>query len=84
MGVGLKALSTLHPVAGLRLGTASAAIKNPGRRDLVVMEICQGASCAAVFTQNVFCAAPVILARKHFTQTAPRELPAGGKAAARG
>ncbi len=74
MAVGLKALSALHPVAGLRLGTTSAGIKKPGRRDLVVMEITPGASCAAVFTQNAFCAAPVILARKHFTQTAPRYL----------
>ncbi|MCL4315727.1 MAG: bifunctional glutamate N-acetyltransferase/amino-acid acetyltransferase ArgJ [Gammaproteobacteria bacterium] len=74
MPVGLKPLSVLHPVAGVRLGTASAGIKKPGRRDLVVMEIPPGANCAAVFTQNAFCAAPVILARRYLAQAAPRYL----------
>jgi len=72
--VGLKPLSVLHPVAGVRLGTARAGIRKPGRRDLVVMEISPGAHCAAVFTQNAFCAAPVVLARNHLAQAAPRYL----------
>ena len=55
----------LHPVAGLRLGTACAGIKYPDRRDLVVMEMAPGSTCAAVFTRNAFCAAPVTLARRH-------------------
>ena len=55
----------LYPVAGFRLGTACAGIKYPGRRDLVVMEMSPGSSCAAVFTRNAFCAAPVTLARQH-------------------
>ena len=55
----------LHPVAGLRLGTACAGIKYPDRRDLVVMEMAPGSTCAAGFTRNAFCAAPVTLARRH-------------------
>ena len=74
MAVNVQPLPPLHPVHGIRLGTAAAAIKKPGRRDLVVMEIDTGASCAAVFTQNAFCAAPVVLARKHLLQTTPRYL----------
>jgi glutamate N-acetyltransferase/amino-acid N-acetyltransferase len=52
-------------IAGLRLGTASAGIKTPGRRDLVVIEVPQGASLAGVFTLNAFCAAPVTVAKQH-------------------
>lgn len=64
----------MHPVPGIRLGTACAGIKKPGRRDLVVIELCEGAACAAVFTRNAFCAAPVIVARDHLLSNAPRYL----------
>lgn len=74
MAVGLNPLSSLLPVAGLRLGTVCAGIKKPGRRDLVVMELCEGARCAAVFTRNAFCAAPVVVAKRHLAQVAPRYL----------
>lgn len=65
MAVGDYALPELHPVPGLRLGTTSAGIKSPGRSDLVLMEVAAGSSCAAVFTRNAFCAAPVTVAREH-------------------
>ena len=42
-----------------------AGIKKPGRKDLLVMRLAPGSTVAGVFTQNRFCAAPVILARKH-------------------
>ena len=64
-------LPVLHPVSGFRLGTSSAGIKTPGRPDLVVMEIADGANTAAVFTQNAFCAAPVRVAREHLAQQQP-------------
>ncbi|WP_409526546.1 bifunctional glutamate N-acetyltransferase/amino-acid acetyltransferase ArgJ [Nitrincola sp. MINF-07-Sa-05] len=65
MAVGPETISTLHPIKGFRLGTASAGIKKPGRKDLVVMEIPVGASVAGVFTLNQFCAAPVHVAKQH-------------------
>lgn len=74
MAVGPDSLPTLHAVPGFRLGTASAGIKKPGRLDLVVMEICQGASVSGVFTTNAFCAAPVQVAKKHLQQQAPAYL----------
>jgi glutamate N-acetyltransferase / amino-acid N-acetyltransferase len=74
MPVGLSAPTELRPVAGVRLGVASAGIKKPGRRDLVVMETAPGSTCAAVFTRNAFCAAPVIVAREHLDMHAPRYL----------
>lgn len=66
MAVGLGPMSTLHPVPGFELGIASAGIKRPGRKDIVVMRCAEGSTVAGVFTTNAFCAAPVILARKRF------------------
>jgi glutamate N-acetyltransferase/amino-acid N-acetyltransferase len=64
-------LPDMFPVPGFRLGTASAGIKRPGRTDLVVMGLADGARCAAVFTRNAFCAAPVTVAREHLAQGQP-------------
>ena len=66
-----NSLPELHSVAGFRLGTTAAGIKTPGQPDLVVMELASGSTCAAVFTQNAFCAAPVVVAREHLLQTQP-------------
>lgn len=74
MAVGPGALPVLHPVTGVKLGTACAGFKKPGRRDLVVISVDEGAACAAVFTRNAFCAAPVAVARRHLSAAAPRYL----------
>ena len=55
----------LLPVAGVMLGIAEANIKRENRRDLLVIQLCDGARVAGVFTKNRFCAAPVIVAREH-------------------
>jgi glutamate N-acetyltransferase/amino-acid N-acetyltransferase len=65
MAVGSGKLAEIFPVAGFRLGTASAGIKTPGRNDLVLMELAPGSAVAAVFTRNAFCAAPVQVAKNH-------------------
>ncbi|TJZ78863.1 bifunctional glutamate N-acetyltransferase/amino-acid acetyltransferase ArgJ [Chitiniphilus eburneus] len=57
--------SQLHPVAGVELGIASAGVKTPGRRDVLVMRLAEGSRVAGVFTLNKFCAAPVRLCREH-------------------
>ncbi|MEN8167865.1 MAG: bifunctional ornithine acetyltransferase/N-acetylglutamate synthase, partial [Pseudomonadota bacterium] len=62
------------PVSGIRLGVAAAGIKYPGRNDLLVIELREGASCAGVFTRNAFCAAPVHVARRHLRAASPRYL----------
>ena len=73
--VGLSnTLPDMHPVIGFRLGTTSAGIKTTGRPDLVVMAMAAGSTTAAVFTQNAFCAAPVIVAREHLGQQQPAYL----------
>ena len=57
--------AALYPVAGVELGVAMAGVKKANRRDLLVMRLAEGATVAGVFTQNRFCAAPVILCRRH-------------------
>jgi glutamate N-acetyltransferase/amino-acid N-acetyltransferase len=71
MAVGKGDFPVMHPVAGFQLGVASAGIKTPGRPDLVVMALTEGATTAGVFTKNAFCAAPVITAKKHLGNTTP-------------
>ena len=58
----------LLPVAGVFLGVTEAGIKYENRKDLLVMQLCEGARVAGVFTRNRFCAAPVIVAREHLAQ----------------
>jgi glutamate N-acetyltransferase / amino-acid N-acetyltransferase len=67
MAVGLKAprAEDLSPVDGVELGWAEAGIRKAGRKDLLVIRIAPGASVAGVFTQNRFCAAPVLVCREH-------------------
>ena len=52
-------------VPGVRLAAVAAGIRYPNRTDLCLLELAPGSECAAVFTRNAFCAAPVILARRH-------------------
>jgi len=58
-------LSSLFPIAGVRIGVTEAGIRKVGRKDLSVVLLDEGASVAGVFTTNRFCAAPVQLCRQH-------------------
>ncbi|WP_066966371.1 bifunctional glutamate N-acetyltransferase/amino-acid acetyltransferase ArgJ [Microbulbifer sp. Q7] len=55
----------LPPIPGIRLSAVPAKIKNWQRDDLLLIEIAEGASVSATFTQNAFCAAPVLVAKEH-------------------
>ncbi len=76
MAVGSDRCGPLQAVPGVRLGTVSAGIKTAGRQDLVLLEVSEDTHCAAVFTRNAFCAAPVIVARDNLLACAhqPRYL----------
>ncbi len=74
MAVGLTALPKLLPVDGIRLSAINVGIKQTERADVVLMELAEGTKTAAVFTQNAFCAAPVIIARQHLKSVSPRFL----------
>lgn len=74
MATGTSKLPELHPVLGFKLGTTSAGIKSADRPDLVVMEIVEGSSVAALFTKNAFCAAPVTVCKERLARCTPRYL----------
>jgi glutamate N-acetyltransferase/amino-acid N-acetyltransferase len=69
MPVNLKVPSAadLAPVPGVELGIAEAGIRKANRKDVLVMRLGAGTTVAGVFTQNRFCAAPVIVCREHLT-----------------
>lgn len=71
MAVNLTAPEFLHPVPGVRLGTAEAAIKKPGRQDLLVIALDAHAQVAGIFTRNAFAAAPVTLCRERLAAGTP-------------
>ena len=72
MPVGLDAPDSLGTVAGVRIGTAALGGRSRPRDDLTLFEFVPGTSCAATFTRNAFCAAPVAVARDHLARAAPR------------
>ncbi|MBK6629852.1 MAG: bifunctional glutamate N-acetyltransferase/amino-acid acetyltransferase ArgJ [Betaproteobacteria bacterium] len=76
MPVNLKppVASQLLPVRGVALGIAQAGIRKANRRDLLLIRLDEGAAVAGVFTQNRFCAAPVIVCREHLEGTGIRAL----------
>ncbi|MDZ4754928.1 MAG: bifunctional glutamate N-acetyltransferase/amino-acid acetyltransferase ArgJ [Phycisphaerae bacterium] len=72
---GLEALerATVDPLhrfpAGFVGGTASAAIKKPGRQDMALIACPDGASAAAMFTKNLVSAAPLDISKRHLAMS---------------
>ncbi|MDD5229017.1 MAG: bifunctional glutamate N-acetyltransferase/amino-acid acetyltransferase ArgJ [Methylococcales bacterium] len=73
MAVGQNIFPLMPPISGVQLGTTNAGIKQTVRDDLLIFQFSESATCAAVFTQNAFCAAPVHIAKAHLSQS-PRWL----------
>ncbi len=73
MAVGQCDFPDLPDITGIQLGTCCAGIKQTVKDDIVVIQMTEQATCAAVFTQNAFCAAPVHVAKANLTQS-PRWL----------
>ena len=65
MAVGLKKISGLLSVKGVLVAACSADIYKTNRKDLALISFSSNSNCAAVFTQNAFCAAPVVIAKDH-------------------
>ena len=74
MPVNLPAPTALAAVAGIRIAGVSLGVREQERNDLTIFEIPIGASSAATFTRNRFCAAPVHIAREHLAAVQPRYL----------
>ena len=74
MAVNLPPLGELAPVAGVRIATACAGIKQRKRDDLAILELAPGSTVAGVFTRNAFRAPPVVLAEERIRTGSPRAL----------
>jgi len=64
---------SLLNIKGVSCTAVNAGIKNNDDLDLSVISLIEGSVTAAVFTQNIFCAAPVLVAKNHL-QNNPRAL----------
>jgi glutamate N-acetyltransferase/amino-acid N-acetyltransferase len=74
MAVNYTPASEILAVDGIRLSSGAAGIRYKDRDDLLVIEIAEDSSVAGVFTQNRFCAAPVLLCREFLAVNTPRYL----------
>ena len=54
-------------VAGVTCSSIASGIKQNGELDLSLISLIEGSVTAGVFTQNVFCAAPVLVAKNHLS-----------------
>jgi len=63
----------LLPINGINFASINAGIKNNTDLDLSIVSLIEGSETAAFFTQNIFCAAPVLVAKNHL-QKSPRAL----------
>ncbi len=61
--------ASVLPVPGVTLGFAEAHIRKSNRKDMLVVAVEPGSQAAGVFTQNRFCAAPVLVCRDHLKHT---------------
>ena len=52
-------------VNGVKCSSISSGIKSDNALDLSLISLIEGTNTAAVFTKNIFCAAPVIVAKNH-------------------
>jgi len=68
MAVGPCDFPDMPELSGILIGTACAGIKQTIKDDIVVFQMAERATAAAVFTQNAFCAAPVTVAKAHLRQ----------------
>ena len=64
------AASTLHGIAGVRIGVTQAGIRKANRKDLTVFLLDEGSAVGAAFTQNRYAAAPVQVGRAHLSSGA--------------
>lgn len=74
MAVGLAQETDVNPVPGIRLATAHAGLRKSGSDDLLLIEVKGGSRVALSLTKNLFCAAPVVIAKQHIQSATPRYL----------
>ena len=55
----------LLAVNGVECSSIASGIKKNNSLDLSLISLIKGSKTAAVFTQNIFCAAPILVAKNH-------------------
>ncbi|MDA9211377.1 bifunctional glutamate N-acetyltransferase/amino-acid acetyltransferase ArgJ [Methylophilaceae bacterium] len=56
-------------IPGVKLATLSAGLASKGHKDLMLMVFDNGSIVSGTFTQNKFCAAPVVVSKNHLRIT---------------
>lgn len=74
MTVKLHSPEQLLAIDGVRVAAANANIRYGDRNDMTLFELSAGSTTAAVFTQNKYCAAPVVVAKQHLQKSQPKAL----------
>ncbi len=74
MPIGLPKTPRLEAVPGVKLGTANAGISKAERDDVALITCPASTAVAAVFTNNLFSAAPVTVAKQHLSKCSPQAL----------
>ena len=59
----------LLSIPGVKMASLSAGLKDNDRKDLMLMVFDDGSIVSGTFTQNKFCAAPVIVSKNHLKST---------------
>lgn len=62
-----KNTAAIYPIEGVLLVTTKAGIKKENHPDLTAILLDQGCTVAGVFTQNRFCAAPVMISKQYLS-----------------
>jgi len=70
MATGTQELGQILSVDGIKIAAVSAGVRYKNRLDLVLFELAPGTRSSGMFTQNAFCAAPVVIARQHLLGSA--------------
>ena len=55
----------LLSIPGVKMASLSAGLKDNDRKDLMLMVFDDGSIVSGTFTQNKFCAAPVLVSKNH-------------------
>ena len=55
----------MNEIKGVKCSSIASGIKSNNSLDLSLISLVEDSSTAAVFTQNIFCAAPVLVAKNH-------------------
>ena len=55
----------LNEIKGVKCSSIASGIKSNNSLDLSLISLIEDSSTAAVFTQNIFCAAPVLVSKNH-------------------